>query len=69
MESLVAFNLVHDVMRQQFQTQPLHREATPSRLRWHIGRIALTRPLAAALRSAAYALDGGVEQPVVLVRS
>ena len=57
MLSLVAFTLVHDVMRQQFQTEPLHRERNAPRLRWHLSLTTWTHPLAIALRSAADAIE------------
>jgi len=58
MLSLVAFNLVHDVMCQQFQTEPLRSEPGAPRLRWHLSLTSWTRPLAGALRAAADYLDG-----------
>jgi hypothetical protein len=58
MLSLVAFNLVHDVMCQQFQTEPLRREPDAPRLRWRLSFASWTRPMANGLRAAAEYLEG-----------
>jgi hypothetical protein len=57
MLNLVALNLVQDVMQQQFQTEPLHRERHAPSLRWQFSLTAWTHPLAVALRSAADLLE------------
>jgi hypothetical protein len=68
MLSLVAFNLVRDVMCQQFQTEPLRREPDAPKLRWHMSFVGWTRPMAAVLRAAADALDG-FEQPGLVAQN
>lgn len=68
MLSLVAFNLVHDVMCQQFQTEPLRREPDAPKLRWHMSFGGWTRPIAGVLRHARDALDG-LERPGLLAQN
>jgi len=57
MFNLVAFTLVQDVMQQQFQTEPLHRDRSAPNLRWHLSIAAWTHPLATVLRHAADYLE------------
>jgi hypothetical protein len=68
MLNLVAFTLVHDVMCQQFQTEPLRREPDAPRLRWNLSLSSWTHPLANALRAAADYLEA-MEQPAFASQS
>ena len=64
--NFVALNLVHDVMCQQFQTEPLRKEPDAPKLRWHLSTETWTRPLASRLRSAADYLEA-LDQPAAYV--
>jgi hypothetical protein len=66
MFNLVSFSLVHDVMHQQFQTEPLRNEVNAPRLRWRISFVSWTRPMASALRSSAEYLEA-FDQPALLL--
>jgi hypothetical protein len=58
----IAYFMAEDVMRQQFQTAPLHTEPEAPRLRWRLSVKAWTQPMATALRAAAERLET-LEQP------
>ncbi len=62
MVSYIAALMAQDVMRQQFQTGPLRRQAEAPKLRWRMSVVGWTQPLAVALRAAAERLEG-MEQP------